>query len=152
VDELLHLLGVVGRVSLIYVAIMAMLRVSGRREMSELGPMDLITMLLVSETVSNSLTGGDDSIATGLVAAATVMALGVLMSWIAFRSRRAETLIAGEAVVLIEGGKVREPILHRYRITDDELRAALHKEGLTRVDEVKRAYVEADGQITMIKA
>jgi uncharacterized membrane protein YcaP (DUF421 family) len=146
----LHLLEIVGRVTAIYVGAMILLRLSGRRELSELGPMDLLTMLLVSETVSPALTGGDDSILSGLLAAATLMGLGVLTSIIAFRSNRAERLIAGSSMVLIENGKVRPEILRRLRITNDDLRAQLHAHGLLRVDEVRRAYVEADGEITIV--
>lgn len=147
----MHFLEIAGRVTAVYLAVMVLLRVSGRREMSELGPMDLLTMLLISETVSPALTGGDDTLPTGLFAATLVMALGVAASWLTFRSRKLEKLVTGEAVVLIEHGKVRPEVLRRFRITDDELREALHQQGLLHVDEVRRAYVEADGEITMIK-
>ena len=150
-DVLLQGLEIVGRVTVIYVAAMILLRLSGRREMAELGPMDLLAMLLVSEAVSPALTGGDDSLGAGLLAAATVMALGVLVSWMTFRWRRAERLITGEAAVLIDHGKLRPEVLRRYRITNDELRAKLHENGLQRVEQVKRAYVEADGDVTIIE-
>jgi len=149
-DTLWHVLEIVGRVVIIYVAAMVLLRLSGRRELSQLGPMDLLTMLLVSETVSPALTGGDDSIPTGLLAAATLMGLGVVTSMIAFRSKRAEHVIAGEGVVLIDNGKLRPDVLRRFRITNDDLRAQLHEHGLLRVDQVRRAYVEADGEISII--
>ncbi len=151
-DVLLHALELVGRVTVIYFAAMVLLRVSGRREMSELGPMDLLTMLLVSETVSPAMTGGDDSVLGGLLCASTLMGLGVLTSWLAFRSKRVERLLAGEAVVLIERGKVRPEVLRRFRISDADLREKLHEEGLLHVDQVLRAYVEADGQISIIKS
>ncbi len=150
-DVLLHGLEIVGRVTVIYVAAMLLLRLSGRREIAELGPMDLLTMLLVSETVSPALTGNSDSVAVGLLAATTLMGLGVLTSWLAYRSRRFDKLIAGEAVVLIDHGKVRRDVMKKYRITDDDLRNKLHENHLLHVDQVLRAYVEADGEITMIK-
>ncbi len=102
--------------------------------MSELGPMDLLTMRLVSEAVSPAMTGGDASLPGGLVATVTVMGLGVLTSWINYRSRRAEKLITGEAVVLIERGTARPEVMRRFRLTDDELYEALHQHGLLSVD------------------
>jgi uncharacterized membrane protein YcaP (DUF421 family) len=150
VDVLLHSLEIVGRVTAIYVAAMILLRLSGRRELAELGPMDLLTMLLVSETVSPALTGGDDSVPTGLLAAATLMGLGVLTSLLALHSKKAERLIVGDSVILIENGKLRPDVLRKFRITDEDLRAKLHEHGVLRVDEVLRAYVEADGEISMI--
>ena len=147
----MHSLEIVGRVVVVYVACMVLLRVTGRREMSELGPMDLLTMLLLSETVSPAMTGGDDSLPTGLIAAVTLMGLCVITAQVAFRSRRAERLIEGEAVVLIRNGKVDPRVLRKFMITNEDLKASLHQQGLLSVDEVKRAYVEADGEVTIIK-
>lgn len=150
-DVLLHALELVGRVTVIYVVAMVLLRVSGRREMAQLGPMDLLTMLLVSETVSPAMTGGDDSIGGGILAASTLMGLSVLTSWLVFRSKRVGQLIEGEAVVLIDRGKIRPDVLRRFRITNEDLREKLHEQGLLRVDQVLRAYVEANGEISIIK-
>src|SRR5687767_14647095 len=130
---------------------MVLLRVSGRRELSQLGPMDLLAMLLLSETVSPALTGGDDSVTGGLVAASTLMALCVLTSWIAFRSKRADHVIQGEVVKLIDQGRVNRKAMHDFRIGGDDLRTALHQHGMVHINEVARAYLEPDGEITMIK-
>jgi uncharacterized membrane protein YcaP (DUF421 family) len=147
----MHLLEIVGRVAVIYVACIALLRISGRREMSELGPMDLLTMLLLSETVSPALTGGDDTVQSGLVAATTLMALWFVTGKLMFASRRAEKVIQGEAIVLIDNGRVKPEVLRRFMITSEDLDATLHQHGLMSVDQVKRAYVEADGEVTIIK-
>jgi len=149
--EAIKVLEIIARVTIIYVACMVLLRVSGRREMSQLGPMDLLTMLLLSETVSPALTGGVDSITGGLIAAAMLMTLSVLTSWLAFRSRTADRIIQGDAVLLIKDGKVNGEVLRRYRITDEDLRMSLHQQGLLHTSDVARAFVEADGEITIIK-
>ena len=148
----MHYLEIVLRTSAIYVACIVLLRIPGRREMSELGPMDLLVVLLLSETVSPALTGGDDSLPSGLIAASTLMLLYVLTAKLVFHSRRADRIIQGEAVGLIRDGRVDAAVMRRFMITDEDLRAALHQNGLMRVDEVRRAYVEADGEITIIKA
>ena len=147
----MKLLEIVGRVTIIYVACMVLLRVSGRREMSELGPMDLLTMLLISETVSPALTGGEESIPAGLVAAVVLMALSVLTSWLAFRSKRLDKVLQGDAVLLVKDGKVNGAVLRKFRITDEDFRASLHQAGVLAASEVARAFVEADGAITVIK-
>jgi uncharacterized membrane protein YcaP (DUF421 family) len=146
-----HLLEIAGRVIIVYAACMVLLRISGRREMSELGPMDLLTMLLLSETVSPALTGGDDTLLGGMVAACTLMAICVLTTRLVFRSRRAERIIQGAAVVLINDGRVKPDVMRKFMITDEDLHTTLHQHGLLRVDQVKRAYVEADGEVTIIK-
>jgi uncharacterized membrane protein YcaP (DUF421 family) len=148
----MHYLEIVARVVIVYAACMVLLRVSGRREMSELGPMDLLAMLLLSETVSPALTAGDDSVQAGLLAAATLMAMCVLTAKIVFHSRRAERIIQGDAVLLIRDGKVDGDVMRRFMISDEDLRTTLHQNGLQAVGEVKRAYVEPDGEVTVIKA
>jgi len=147
----MHLLEIAGRVVIVYVACMLLLRLTGRREMSQLGPMDLLTMLLLSETVSPAMTANDGSLATGLVAAVTLMGMCVITAQIVYRSRRAERLIEGAAVVLIRDGKVDPSVLRRFMMTNEDLEGSLHKAGLLAVSEVRRAYVEADGEVTIIK-
>lgn len=144
-------LEIIARVTIIYVACMVLLRISGRREMSQLGPMDLLTMLLLSETVSPALTGGVESVPGGLIAAAVLMILSVATSWLAFRNRTADKIIQGDAVLLIKDGKVNGEVLRKFRITDEDLRTSLHQAGLLRAGDVARAFVEPDGEITIIK-
>jgi uncharacterized membrane protein YcaP (DUF421 family) len=149
--EAATLLEIVARVAIVYVALLAMLRLAGRRALSDITPMDMMVLLLVSETVSPALTAGDESLTGGLVAAATLIALSVLASVISFRSRRFERVVGGQPETLIRDGKVDAEMMRRHRITDDDLRTALHEGGVLAVDEVRRAFVEADGQIVIVK-
>ncbi len=144
-------LEIIARVALIYGACILLMRASGRREMSELSQMDLLVMLLISETVSPAMTGGDESVAGGLVAAAALLGLYTVTGWLAFKSRRVEKLLEGNAAVLIEDGRVCPEVVRKFRITDDELRTTLHQHGVLHVGEVKRAFVEPDGEITVVK-
>lgn len=145
------MLEIVGRVAIIYVVLLAMLRVSGRRELAELSPMELLTMLLLSETVSPALTGGDETVVGGLVAAGTLMLLTVASSVLIFRSRAAERVIEGKASVLISNGRVHEDVLRAERITNDALREKLHEHGVLAVADVAYAFIEPDGEITIVK-
>ena len=149
--DVMKILEILLRVSVIYVACFVLLRLSGRREMAELGPMDLLTMLLLSEAVSPALTGGDESVTGGLFAAVLLIGFGVGTSWLSMRSRRFDALVEGRAKLLIRNGRVNAAVLREERITDEDLRAKLHEHGLLNVGDVARAYVEADGQITIIK-
>lgn len=147
-----HVLEIIARVTLVYAACMVLLRVAGRREMSQLSPMDLLAMLLLSETVSPALTAGDDTVTGGVIAAGTLIGLCVITGWISYRHRGLERAMQGVAAVLIQDGAVRPAILRRYRISADDLQTALHQNGVLSVQEIARAFVEPDGQITMIKA
>lgn len=149
--ELTKILEILARVAIIYVGCFTLLRVSGRREMSELGPMDLLTMLLLSEVVSPALTGGDETVTGGMIAAAALIALGVLTSWLSVRSKRMDAILQGTAKLLIREGKVSASVMRSERITDADLRTALHQHGLMNVGDVARAFVEPDGEITIVK-
>lgn len=143
---------IVIRVVIIYVGLLVMLRVAGRRTLSDITPLDMLVMLLVSETVSPALTAGDESVTAGLVAAGTLVGVSVVASWLAFRSRTMERAMSGAPVVLIKDGKLDEKVLRQYRITNEDLETALHENGVLAVAEVRRAFVEGDGEITVVKA
>lgn len=145
------LLEISGRVAVVYVGLLILLRIAGRRELSQLSPIDLMAMLLLSETVSPAMTAGNDSLQAGLVAATTLVALSVLISWLSFRSQRVEHLIQGQALILIRDGEVDEKVKRKERISDDDLATALHEQGLTSIDQVERAFVEPGGDITVIE-
>ena len=138
------------RVVLIYAALLLTLRLAGRRTLSDITPLDMLVMLLVSETVSPALTAGDQSVTAGLVAAITLVLVATIASALAFRSRRIERALSGTAAMLIKDGVVDVEVLRRYRITNEDLDVALHQGGVLAVSEVRRAFVEADGEITII--
>lgn len=146
------LAAIVVRSAIIFVALLTLLRVVGRRTLSDVTPMDMVVMLLVSETVSPALTQGDESVTGGLAAAATLIALSAAASHLAYRSRRAEKILSGTTDVLIRDGRVDPAVMRRYRITDADLQMALHQHGALHVGAVARAFVEPDGEITVVKA
>ena len=124
------LLEVIARVSLVYLALMVLLRLCGKREIGQLTPLDLLGMLLLSETVSPALTGGDESVPAALLAATTLLALAVLVSRIGFWSRRAERWLEGTPTQLVDEGCRIDAAIHAERITEQELETALRSHGL----------------------
>jgi uncharacterized membrane protein YcaP (DUF421 family) len=143
-------LGVVVRVAIVYVSLLCLLRFAGRRTMSDVTPMDIMVMLLVSETVSPALTAGDTSLTVGLLAATTLIAIASFTSFVVFRSRRAEKLVSGRTETLVKNGRLEQDVARRYRITTEDLEMALHKAGVLHVKDVRRAFVESDGEITVV--
>jgi uncharacterized membrane protein YcaP (DUF421 family) len=145
------LLEVAVRVVLIYIFLIILLRLSGKKEYAQLEPMDLIVMLILSETVSPALTADDTSLPVAFVAAGTLTLMTVVTSFLTFRYRKLEKLIHGKPSVLIKDGKVDEDVLHAERMTNQQLETVLHEEGLKTVEQVKKAFVEPSGQITIVK-
>lgn len=141
---------IVLRVAIVYVALVVMVRVAGKREIGQLAPLDLLAMLLLSETVSPALTGQDTSLAAALTAAATLLALTAGMARLAYRSRRVERFVEGTPVVLVEDGKLVEEAASSERVTRQELETALRRHGVEKVSAVRRAVVEPNGEITVL--
>jgi uncharacterized membrane protein YcaP (DUF421 family) len=144
-------LEIVVRVVVIYAGLLVALRVVGRKELGQLAPMDFLAMLIVSETVSPALTRQDDSVTAAGVAAVTLLALTFAVDWVTHRWRAAARIVEGEPRVLIEDGRVDREAQRKERISDQDLESALRREGIEHASEAKRAVVEPNGRITVIR-
>lgn len=149
--EATPLLEVVGRVVVIYLALLAMMRIAGKREIGSLAPMDFLAILLLSETVSPALTRQDTSLAASLTAAATLLGVTTLVSWLSYRFRAIEQLIDGPPRVVIRDGSIDDEVCRTERLTAQDLASALRKEGIASPADVACATVEPTGRITVIR-
>jgi uncharacterized membrane protein YcaP (DUF421 family) len=142
---------IVARVVLVYLFLLLLMRLSGKRQIGQLTPMDLLTVLLVSETVSPSLTADDTSLTGGAIAAGTLFALSFVIAVGSYRSRRFERAVEGAPVVLVEDGILRPHVLASERITMQELEMALRIHGVGSMSDVILGVVETSGEISFIK-
>ncbi len=102
---------------LVYLALLCMLRVSGKRTVGQFTPFDLLVIMLLSEAASNSMTGGDDSLPGGLLVCAVLMALNAAAGFLSARSRTVEAVLEGEAVLVARDGQVFRDALRRHRVS-----------------------------------
>ena len=137
------------RCLLVYVFLILILRLTGKRQVGQLAPFDLVLLLVLSNAVQNSMTGGDNSLIGGLIAAATLIALNYLLSLATFRSKRMEKLIEGRPQILIHNGHLFEEVLAQAKLTRHELNAAIREAGCTCVDDVHYAILENNGVVTV---
>lgn len=138
------------RVGLIYLFLMAALRVMGKREFSQLAPFELVTLLLIPELVAQGLVREDFSLTNALIGVSTLLTLVFATSVIAYRSRRLGKVIDGEPSVLMHQGSLVPGNMALERISPEELVAEMHKAGLETPDQVKWAVLETDGKITIV--
>jgi len=138
------------RAALIYIALLLMVRLSGKRTVGQFTPFDLLVVMLLSESVSNSLSGGDESLVGGLVVAATLMALNTAFAVASARSRRVEKVTEGTPVLVGRDGVVFEQVLRRERVGIGEFEKAL-READCELAEVKCAFLETDGSFSILK-
>jgi uncharacterized membrane protein YcaP (DUF421 family) len=144
------LLEIVLRVLLVYLFLLVMMRLFGKKEIGRWTPMEFLGMLLLARTVGPSLTGGDSSLPVAAVAATTLLGITFFLDYAVHRSRRLEKLIEGKPEVLIEDGHVSARVMKAEMLTEQQLMGALRREHLQSPEEVERAYIEPDGKITVI--
>lgn len=140
----------IARGALVYLALLAMVRLSGRRTISQLTPFDLLVVMLLSEAVSNGLSGGDDSVAGGLIIAATLIVLNASIGHLSAHSRKMEALFDGEPVLIGRDGVFFEKIVRRNRVGEYDIEQALREADCAR-HEMQCAFLEAGGSITILK-
>jgi uncharacterized membrane protein YcaP (DUF421 family) len=139
------------RAIVVYAALLIALRVAGRREMAQMTSFDLVLLLLVSNAVQNSLNAGDNSLVGGLVSAATLFILNWLVGFATWRYRWVERLVQGRPVRIASDGRIHIGAMRRELLTLAELRSALRKQGIARIDECDRIVLEPDGTLTAVR-
>ncbi|HEY4593554.1 MAG TPA: YetF domain-containing protein [Thermoanaerobaculia bacterium] len=134
----------------VYLFLLIVLRLTGKRQVGQLAPFDLVLLLVLSNAVQNSMNGGDNSLTGGLISAATLIAFNYLVGFATFRSKRLEALIEGRPELLVHNGKLYEEVLTRAQLTRHELNAALRQAGCGCVEEVHTAVLENNGGISVV--
>ena len=134
---------------IVYVFLIVILRVTGKRQVGQLAPFDLVLLLVLSNAVQNSMNGGDNSLVGGIISATTLIAFNYLIGFITFRSRRLEKIIEGRPIVLIHNGQLFEDVMARAQLTHHELNSALRQAGCDCVSDVHCAILENNGAITV---
>jgi uncharacterized membrane protein YcaP (DUF421 family) len=134
----------------IYVFVLVILRLTGKRQVGQLAPFDLVLLLVLSNAVQNSMNGGDNSITGGVISACTLVGINYGVGWLTFKSKFLEGLIEGRPVILVHNGEIRHKAMNSVRMTTHELNAALRAAGCTCADEVQIAILENSGNISVI--
>ena len=132
----------------VYVFLLVVFRMTGKRQVGALTPFDLIVLLIVSNVLQNAMIGPDNSVFGGLLGACTIFGANSLVARLTFYSRRLEKVIDGTPTRLVHDGQVDEQAMRRELVTRAELHAALREAGLFDVSQARFAMLEATGKIT----
>ncbi len=136
---------------IVYIAVLVMMRISGKRTVGEFTPFDVIVLMLLSEAASNSMTGGEESVQGGLIVVATLIGLNYLSAFLSTRSRMVDKLLQGRPVVLIRRGKVIKDALLANNMPENDLREAMRSQAIRRYEDVELALLEPDGEVSFFK-
>src|SRR3954454_1479447 len=139
------------RATVLYVFIVVVMRVIGRRELSSMSPIDLILLIVLGDAVQQGLTQDDYSVTGAFIAVATIASLQVLTSYVSFRSGRARKVLEGLPIVLIEDGKIVQENLNRERMTEDEVAEEMRMQQISAFSEVQWGILESNGSISFVQ-
>lgn len=134
----------------VYLFIVVAIRVFGKRELAQLSVIDLVFILLISNSVQNAMVGPNTSLLGGLIAAMSLFLINALLDTLFFKSRRFSKLLQGEAIMLIYKGHVMTRHLDKAKLSLDDLKAAVREHGVESIDEVDLAVLENDGNISVL--
>jgi len=134
----------------VYAFLVIGLRLSGKRELVQLNPFDLVVLLTLSNTVQNAIIGDDNSVSGGILGATSLLVVNYLVVRFLYDHRKLDQLVEGRADVLILDGKVQTHRLKKELITVTQLEAAARKQGFASLSEVQECILEPGGTLSFL--
>lgn len=136
---------------IVYVSVLLLLRLGGKREMGQMSPTEFVAILLISNAVQNSMNGGDNSLVGGLLLATILVVMSWAVSYLAYRSSRFRNIFEGTPSLLVRRGHLIEQNLKKERLSHAELRGLLRRQGIHDLSEIHSAILESDGSLSIIR-
>lgn len=144
-DNVVSILEKIIRPILVYIFLVIVLRIFGKRELAQLNPFDLIVLLTLSNTLQNAIIGQDNSVLGGAVGAVTLLSFNYVVVRFLFKHRRLDQIVEGKPLKLIEGGKIRHKAMAKELITESELLAIVHRQGFRNLSDIENCVLEENG-------
>jgi uncharacterized membrane protein YcaP (DUF421 family) len=148
--EILALLIISLKSIIIYVFIVGAIRIFGKKELAQLSVIDLVFILLISNSVQNAMVGQDTSVPGGIAAATGLFVVNYLFKFLLKRSRTFSDFVQGHAILLIYDGKILHQNCDNALFTVDELKAAVREHGIEKIEDVDLAVLEVDGNVSVV--
>jgi uncharacterized membrane protein YcaP (DUF421 family) len=139
------------RSAAVYLALLVIFRLAGRRPLSETTTFDLLLLLIISEAIQGVLVGDDYSFTQALLIVLTLVSLDVVLSWLKQRVPVVSRVVEGLPLVIVQNGEPLKDRMDRMKVgEDDVLQAARQRHGLERMEQIKYAVLERSGGISII--
>jgi uncharacterized membrane protein YcaP (DUF421 family) len=139
------------RAAAVYIVVLLVLRLAGRRTVAEMTPFDLVLLLIIGDATQQALLGDDFSLTTAFLVVATLIVLDILLSLLKERFASLAKLIDGVPMVIVENGQPLRERMRRARVSlDDVMLSARESQGIERLEEIKFAVLEVSGGISVI--
>jgi uncharacterized membrane protein YcaP (DUF421 family) len=139
------------RAGAMYLVLLVVFRIVGKRPLAQITPFDMVLLLIIAESTQQALVGPDYSIVNAVLVIVTLVGIDIGLSRWRHHSRRVERILDDMPVVLVDRGRPLQPRLDRERVdVSDILEAARLQQGLERMDQIKYAVLETNGEISII--
>jgi uncharacterized membrane protein YcaP (DUF421 family) len=138
------------RAVILYAFVFLLMRIVGRRELSNLQPFDLVLLIIIGDALQQGLTQSDYSVTGAMIAVGTFALLQVGTSYLNFRVRKARPVLEGHPIVVVQDGKVIDDNLKRERITVEELAEEARQQQIASISDIQWAVLETSGNISFI--
>jgi uncharacterized membrane protein YcaP (DUF421 family) len=145
-----HWAELIGRSVLTYLFLLVLLRITGKRQVGQMAPFDLVLLLVLSNAVQNAINAGDNSFTAGVISATTLVTCNWLVGRLTAKNKWLEGLIEGRPLVLVRDGHIIDAAMCREKVTRHELMAALRAEGFACLNDVHFAVLENSGRISVV--
>ena len=133
------------RPMIVYLCLIVLLRIFGKRELAQLNPFDLVVLLSLSNTVQNAIIGNDNSVSGGVIGAVSLLAINWALSRLLFKAPKITKALEGTETVLIRRGKMIKKAMELEAMTEVDLLSVIHKQGLNSFAEVEKCILEPNG-------
>ena len=143
---------IVIRAAVLYLFIWLVTRSMGRKELSEMSAFELVLFVVFGDLIQQGVTGDDRSVTGAALAVTTFALLTLLFSYLSFRSRRAEKVLQGVAVVIVRDGRILEDVLRIERLRIDDVKDEAREQGIADIREVEIGVLEADGKFSFVRS
>ncbi len=137
--------------ALAYLALVALLRVSGKRTLSKMNAFDFVVTVALGSTLATILLSKDVALAEGVLALALLIGLQFVISWLSVRSPTVDRLVKSEPALLLYRGRLLPDQMRRARVVEGEVRAAVRDQGVASLDQVEALVLETDGSFAVVK-
>jgi uncharacterized membrane protein YcaP (DUF421 family) len=141
----------VARGTLMYWFLFLLLRFALRRDIGSIGVADVLLLVVIADAAQNAMSGGYESVTDGIILVATIAGWNWLLDIAAFRFPAVRRVLEAKPLPLVRQGKLMQRNLRKEFITMDELMAKLREQGIEKLEDVKAATMESDGEISVIK-
>jgi uncharacterized membrane protein YcaP (DUF421 family) len=139
------------RALIVYVFLLLMFRLVGKRQVGQMTPFDLIVLLILSNVLQNAMIGPDNSVTGGLIGAMTILAGNWLVSRAAFLNRGFERAIEGVPTLLVHHGQVIEANMRKENLSREDLLSNLRSQGIFDLSQVRACVLETSGKLSVLR-